>query len=152
MAVDCVIGSESGGACRELEGEAPARVHSSWGEEGRRKSREQTLGETKQKMERRRKRSEESEWHKQRENKQRRRRSRGERGERNERQRISKSEMEKKKIRPPILKIREGVVVVCAGQLGLWSTEDVLKQRCLEFILSCHAVSEPLSGISFCKD
>lgn len=38
MAVDCVIESECGGACRELEGEASTRVHSGW--EGRRKSRD----------------------------------------------------------------------------------------------------------------
>lgn len=30
MAVDCVIESESGGACGELEVEAPTRVHSGW--------------------------------------------------------------------------------------------------------------------------
>lgn len=38
LAVDCVIESECGGACRELEGEASTRVHSGW--EGRRKSRD----------------------------------------------------------------------------------------------------------------
>lgn len=30
MAVDCVIESECGGACGELEGEASTRVHSGW--------------------------------------------------------------------------------------------------------------------------
>lgn len=56
-------------------------------------------------------------------------------------------------VRPPILKIGEGVVVVVVGACAaFWSVEVVLKRGCLEFILSCHAVSGPRSGISSCKD
>lgn len=61
-------------------------------------------------------------------------------------------------VRPPILKIGEGVeegveeVVVVRACAAFWSVEVVLKRGCLEFILSCHAVSGPRSGISSCKD
>lgn len=64
----------------------------------------------------------------------------------NERRKTEKMKGMKKKMRPPILKIREGWLE-SAG-----ATEDALKHCCLEFILSCHAVLDLLSGISFCKD
>lgn len=148
MAVDCVIESESGGACRELEVEAPTRGSLWVG--GSRKSRDKHWEEQNKNGEKMQMyRSEENEWHKQRENKQRERRSWGEKGGK-ERQRMSKSGMEKK-CDHPFWKLERGGCS-CGGRLGLWSMEDVLKQHCLEFILSCHAVSDPLSGISFCKD
>lgn len=38
------------------------------------------------------------------------------------------------------------------GRLGVRCTEVVMKQSCLEFIWSCHAVLGPLSVISLCRD
>lgn len=110
MAVDCVIESESWGACRELEVEAPTRVHSGW--EGVQEVEGQTPGGTKQKMERKRKEVKRVS---------RRNRGRANKGREEvwgakkkkkkggkERQRMSKSEMEKKKSTTHFENYREG--------------------------------------------